>query len=95
MTTFDENYETPPLQILADRQRNLARSMGDLLKWRREVDKDRTSFDISIRGLAEDVKTVKQDLTTVKRLLIGLLVTAVTGSVSVTIAILVSTGKHP
>lgn len=90
MTTYeDSGFENvPPVNVIADRQRGMSRTIGDLLKWRREVDHDRTSFELQINEISASLRFIK-------RVAVSILVTAVTGSVSVTIAILLSTGKHP
>lgn len=93
MTTYDDTFEREPsIQVLAERQRGLLRSVGDLLKWRggRDgIDAWRGITDERLQALSEDIKTVK-------RMLWGLIFTSLAGFGSVAIAVYLSTGKpHP
>lgn len=93
MTTF-EDFDGPPpsTAILAERQRGLARSVGDLLKWRN----GRDGMD-AWRGITDErLKTLSDDVKTVKRMLWGLIFTSLAGFGSVAIAVYLSTqGAHP
>lgn len=80
MTTFDETVPNPG--ILPYRVGQLESFRRDTDEWRRDVDKDR-----------ESLSYMRDDIKTIKRVAIGLLVSFVTGSASVTIAVLLST-KH-
>ncbi len=54
--------------------------------WRKAVDTERTEMSITLNYVREDLRTVK-------RVAITLLVAMVTGSASITMAVLLSTGK--
>ena len=84
MTTYEEAADNPGL--LPYRVRQLESFRRDADKWREEVDKERVEVGLTLKYLREDMKTVK-------RVAITLLVAMVTGSASVTIAVLLSTGK--
>jgi hypothetical protein len=92
MTSYEDSYDVPPLQILAERQRSFARSLGDILKWRNGrdgMDAWRAVTDTRLDALLVEVKTVK-------RMLWGLIFTSLIGFGSVAIAVYFSTrGAHP
>ena len=92
MTTFDDSYDVPPLPILAERQRGLARSVGDLLKWKN----GRDGMD-SWRGVTDErILTLIAEVKTIKRLLWGLIFTSLGGFLTVAVAVYFSThGAHP
>lgn len=78
MSTYDETVPNPGL--LPYRVGQLESFRRDTEAWRRDVDDDRS-----------DLKHIRDDLKTIKRVAITLLISFVTGSASVTIAILLST----
>lgn len=93
MSTFDDALEgVPSLPVIADRQRGLARSVGDLLKWRN----GRDGMD-AWRTLTDDqLHTMREDMKQIKLLLWGLIFTCLAGFVSVAVAVYFSTqGAHP
>ena len=81
--------EVPPNGgLLPYRVGQLESFRRDVDGWRREVDEERTQVGITL-------KYVREDLRTVKRVAITLLIAMVTGSASITVAVLLSTGKIP
>lgn len=75
----DDTY-VPPLPVIYDRQKAMRIDLNGLLDWRRDVDEDRVVLEV-----------LRKDVQTVKRLMITLLVSVVTGSASITIAVLLAT----
>lgn len=94
MTTFEDAYEggPPSLPILAERQRGLARSVGDLLKWRN----GRDGMD-AWRGITDErILQLLAEVASVKKMLWGLIFTSLIGFGSVALAVYFSTkGAHP
>lgn len=77
MTTYEESPATIPYRL-----RLLESFQKTIEGWRREVDEDRNTL-----------KYMASELKTIKRVAVALLISFVTGSASVTIAIILST-KH-
>lgn len=91
MTTYDDSV--PPIAVIAERQRSmqaLVTNISSRLR-KREFDAiaDRKDIDGLIEGMAKLTAAVERG----NRILVGLLVSAVLGSTSVTIAIVLSTAK--
>jgi hypothetical protein len=84
LTSYDEVQ--PNAGLLPYRVGQLESFRRETTDWREAVDKERVEVGLTLNYLREDVKTIK-------RVAITLLVAMVTGSASVTIAVLVSTGK--
>ena len=84
MTTYDDAAPNPGL--LDYRVRQLESFRRDADTWRQQVDEERVEMGLTLKYVREDLKTVK-------RVAITLLVAMVTGSASITVAVLLSTGK--
>ena len=84
MTTYEETGDNPGL--IPYRVRQLESFRRDTDEWRREVDDERVEVGLTLKYLREDMKTVK-------RVAITLLVAMVSGSASITLAVLLSTGR--
>lgn len=84
MTTYDDAVPNPGL--IPYRVGQLESFRRDVIDWRENVDKERVEVGLTLKYVREDLKTVK-------RVAISLLIAMVTGSASITIAVLLSTGK--
>lgn len=87
MTTFEDSYDIPSVQLLAERQRGLARSVGDLLSWRN----GRDGMDSWRSVTDERIASLMAEIATVKKMLWGLIFTSLIGFSSVAIAVYFST----
>lgn len=81
MATYEESDDTPA-GLIPFRVGELWRWKTQQEGWRREVDDDRVILTV----MREDIKALK-------RIGVALLISVVTGSASITIAVLLSTGK--
>lgn len=92
MSTYDDSEQyVPSLDVLIERQRGLARSVGDLLKWRN----GRDGIDAWRAVTDQRVDAVVKELQAVKRLLWGLIFTCLGGFMTVALAVFLSAhGVH-
>lgn len=93
MSTFDDAIEgVPPLPVLADRQRGLARSVGDLLKWRN----GRDGMDAFRATTEQELRSINEKLDTLIKFAWGLLATLVVGITLALVQVYLSThtGVH-
>jgi hypothetical protein len=92
MTSYEDSG-VPPLAVINERQRVLQSLVTNLRDRFRKVELETLSNTKDINGLHEDVKTLTEAVNRGNRILMGLLVSAVLGSTSITVAILMSTAK--
>lgn len=96
MTTYsyDDGAEgMPPLPVLADRQRSLQAIVTNISSRLRATEDKTRDQSNDIAGLQKEMKALTAAVERGNRILVGLLVSAVLGSTSVTMAILLSTAK--
>jgi hypothetical protein len=93
MTTYDQEPAVPPLAVVADRQRTMQATLTNLGSRLRKRENDAIADRKDIDGLEEGLQRLTKAVERGNRILVSLLISAVLGSTSVTIAILLSTAK--
>ena len=97
MSTYDDAHENvPSLAILAERQRGLARSVGDLLKWRNGrygMEAWRAVTDDRIEGLEGKIVDLTRAVNALRRTILGFAFTIAGSCVVFALSVLVATGK--
>jgi hypothetical protein len=91
MTSYDD--AVPPIAVINERQRVLQSLVTNLRDRFRKVELDTLSNTKDIHNLSDDVQALTEAVNRGNRILMGLLVSAVLGSTSITVAILLSTAK--
>src|SRR5690348_3823601 len=92
-TTYDYDDGVPPLPVLADRQRTLQSIVTNISSRLRATEDKTRDQGNEIEGLHKDMEKLTRAVERGNRILVGLLVSAVLGSTSITIAIILSTAK--
>lgn len=92
MSAYDDAI--PPLAVINERQRVTQGLVTNLRDRFRKVELDTLANTKDISGLSADVQKLTAAVERGNRILVGLLVSAVLGSTSVTAAIILSTAKH-
>lgn len=85
MTTFEQGvprHDELPLRVWW-----LERFKNTIEDWRRQVDKDRAKVELQLDQVVSDMRTLK-------RIAISLLISVVTGSTAITLAVILSTRGH-
>lgn len=101
MSSYDEAENgggggyVPPLAVLADRVRGLSRSMGDLMKWRGEVDVERERLRGDATNLAMEMKDLKKAVDTLRKTILGFALTVAGAAIVFALTVLSSSGKLP
>lgn len=94
MSAYEEaGLTVPPIAVIADRQRTLQANITNISSRLRKNETDVLSNTKDIEGLRGDMQRLTTAVERGNRILVGLLVSAVLGSTSVTVAILLSTAK--
>lgn len=97
MSTYDDAYENvPSFDILVERQRGLARSVGDLLKWRNGrdgMDAWRAVTDDRIEGLEGKIVALTKAVDALRRTILGFALTIAGSCVVFSLSVLIATGK--
>lgn len=94
MSAYEESgLVVPPLPVIADRQRTLQALITNIQARLRSTEDKVLTATGDIEGLHKDMAKLTAAVERGNRILVGLLVSAVLGSTSVTIAILLSTAK--
>ena len=92
-TTYDYDDGSIPLPVLADRQRTLQSLVTNIASRLRATEDKTRDQGNDIEGLKRDMAKLIAAVERGNRILVGLLVSAVLGSTSVTVAIILSTAK--
>jgi len=97
MSTYDDAHENvPSFDILVERQRGLARSVGDLLKWRNGrdgMDAWRAVTDDRIEGLEGKIVALTKAVDALRRTILGFALTIAGSCVVFSLSVLIATGK--
>ena len=93
MSSFDDSSYVPPLPIIHERQKVLQALVTNIRSRLDGVIKQSNDNAKDIEGLRTDMQKLTAAVERGNRILVGLLVSAVLGSTSVTLAILLSTAK--
>ena len=80
-------------ELLRERVSELRSDMGEMKKWRRFVDKDRTEFAIEIKGLRDDVREVERAVAGLRRMLIMFALTIAGSALVFGFSVLTATGR--
>jgi hypothetical protein len=91
MSAYDENL--PPLAVINERQRVMRDLLYNLRDSFRKVELDTLANKKDVENLHADVQALTRAVERGNRILMGLLVSAVLGSTSITAAIILSTAK--
>lgn len=93
MTSYDDAHD-PPLAVIIDRQRTLQSVVTNIQSRLRKTEDTTLKHGEQLTTLHDDVRSLTRAVQNQTRILVGLLVSAVLGSTSVTVALLISTSKH-
>jgi hypothetical protein len=96
MGTYEDTPEVPNIVLLAERQRGLARSVGDLLKWRNGrdgMDAWRAVTDDRIEGLEGKIVALTKAVDALRRTILGFALTIAGSCVVFSLSVLIATGK--
>lgn len=96
MGIYEDTPDTPNLLLLAERQRGLMRTVGDLLKWRngREgMDSWRAVTDDRMTGLERKVDNLAKAVDGLRRVILGLAISIAGSAVIFALSVMVATGK--
>lgn len=97
MSTYDDAYENvPSFDILAERQRGLARSVGDLLRWRNGrdgMDAWRAVTDDRLGGLESKIADLTRAFDALRRAILAFAFTVAGSCIVFALSVLVATGK--
>lgn len=96
MGTYEDTPEAPNIVLLAERQRGLARSVGDLLKWRNGrdgMDAWRAVTDDRIEGLEGKIVALTKAVDALRRTILGFALTIAGSCVVFSLSVLIATGK--
>jgi hypothetical protein len=96
MGIYEDTPDTPNLLLIAERQRGLSRTVGDLLKWRngREgMDAWRAVTDDRMTGLETKVDNLAKGVDGLRRVIMGLAISIAGSAVIFALSVMVATGK--
>jgi hypothetical protein len=97
MGTYEETPQGPhSLELIGDRQRSLARSVGDLLKWRNGrdgMDAWRAVTDDRMTGLEHKVDLLAASVDSLRKTIMGLAISIAGSAVIFALSVMIATGK--
>jgi hypothetical protein len=79
--------------VLAYRAEQNAKAIDRLNTWRIDTDKAMSTAAVELREVRKDIGDLSDQLASVKRLVISALVSVTTGSVLLSLSLLIATGK--
>jgi len=90
-----DNYREEPqsLEVLTWRVRENSANLREIFGWRREVDKMLTEHSGEIKELRDSVTDLRKGLGSVRNTLLGLAVSIAVSAVTISLSVLVATGK--
>lgn len=92
MSAYDDAGR-PSLEIIAERQRGMARTLGDLVKWRREVDRGAILQEERQKTTDERLDALQKSVDGLRRVILGFAISIAGSSVVFALSVLISTGK--
>jgi hypothetical protein len=81
--------------IILYRIRELAKTVAELVNWRRDVDQERVQLRLDAKSLAEEMAELKRVVDGLRKALIGFALTIAGSAVIFALTILASSGKIP
>lgn len=79
--------------VMAYRVRELAETVRELLKWRREVDIERERLRNTAHTLEERIESLQMSMDSLRRVLIGFAFTVAGSAIVFALTVLIATGK--
>lgn len=95
MGTYEEAGR-PSIEIVAERQRSMGRTVGDLLKWRNGrdgMDAWRAVTEDRIEGVEQKMDALQKSVEGLRRVIMGLAISIAGSSVVFALSVLIATGK--
>lgn len=96
MGAYEDTPEVPNIVLLAERQRGLARSVGDLLKWRNGrdgMDAWRAVTDDRLEGLEGKIVALTRAVDALRRTILAFAFTIAGSCIVFALSVLIATGK--
>lgn len=94
MSTFEDTPEPGNgAAVLAYRVRDLARTVAELVNWRRDVDKERALLAQDARSLGERIDGLEKAVDSLRKVLLGFAFTVAGSAIVFAFTVLVATGK--
>lgn len=96
MSTYEDTPEVPNIVLLAERQRGLARSVGDLLKWRNGrdgMDAWRAVTDDRMEALEHKIDGLTKSVDALRRTILAFAFTVAGSCIVFALSVLIATGK--
>lgn len=81
--------------IILYRIRELAKTVAELVNWRRDVDQERVQLRLDAKSLAEEMAELKRVVDGLRKALIGFALTIAGSAIIFALTILASSGKIP
>lgn len=96
MGTYEDAHEAPNLVLIAERQRGLARTVGDLLKWRNGrdgMDAWRAVTDDRLKGIETKIDHLAESVDGLRKVILGFAFSLAASAIIFALTVLTATGK--
>lgn len=96
MGTYEDTPDVPNIVLIAERQRGLARTVGDLLKWRNGrdgMDSWRAVTDDRMKSLETKIDHLSEAVESLRRVILAFALSIAGSAIVFALSVLIATGK--